>query len=78
LNLIHEVLSDGKSEDITFQPSVDIAQLSVSMVMKDLETFGSEGFKVDREGRFRNQWKVLIAYEDDFYEKNKDVLVKDL
>jgi hypothetical protein len=78
IKLIHEVLTDEKSEDITYQPSIDISKLSVSMVMKELETCGSEGFKVDKDGRFKKQWEVLTAYEEGFYEKNKDILVKDL
>jgi membrane protein len=78
IKLIHEVLTEEKSEDITYQPSIDISKLSVSTVMKELETCGSEGFKVDKNGRFKKQWEVLTAYEEGFYEKNKDILVKDL
>lgn len=78
LHFIHEEVTDEKSEDIGYQPSIDIAQLNVGMVMKRLITTGSEVFKIDKDHRFNNQWKVLQQYDEDFYEKSKTVLLKDL
>jgi len=78
IHLIHEELNDAKSEEIAYQPSIDIAQISVAMVMEKINTYGTEGFKIDKEKRFGNQWKVLMNYEDDYYDRMKDTLVKDL
>lgn len=78
LHLIHEELTDEKSEDVAYQPSIDIAQMSVAMVVDKLNTHGSEMFKVDKEHKFNNQWKTLLEYDEEFAEKMKDVLVKDL
>ncbi len=78
LNLIHEVLSDEKSEDIGFQPSVDICRLSVGLIMNRIETNGSEAFRIDKVRRFNPHWQILKDYEDDSFDKLSQILVKDL
>lgn len=78
LNLIHEEMNDKKSEEISYQPSIDIAQISVAMVINKLNTHGSEEFKVDKDHKFNKHWKALIQCEAEFNEKMNNVLVKDL
>lgn len=78
LNLLHEVLSDEKSEDIAFQPSIDIYQLSVGLVMNRIETNGSEAFRIDKIHRFNPHWQILKDHEDASFEKLNQILVKDL
>ena len=78
LNLIHEVVTDEKSEDITYQPSIDIAQLSVGLIMRRINTFGSEAFKIDKTHRFNKQWQLLENYEDISFDKLNETLVKDI
>jgi len=78
LNLLHEVLSDEKSEDIAFQPSIDIYQLSVGLIMNRIETNGSEAFRIDKIHRFNPHWQILKDHEDASFEKLNQILVKDL
>jgi membrane protein len=78
LALIHEDVTDEKSEEIAYQPSLDIAQITVSMVIHKINTYGSESFRVDKEHQFNKQWKALTDYEGTYDEKMKNVLVKDL
>ncbi len=78
LNILHEVLSDEKSEDIAFQPSIDIYQLSVGLIMNRIETNGSEAFRIDKVHRFNPHWQILKDHEDASFDKLSQVLVKDL
>ena len=38
IDLIHEVVTDQKSEDIGYQPSMDINQLNVAILLDRLDT----------------------------------------
>ncbi len=78
VELIHEVVTDEKSEHLCYQPSVDIHQLDVAMLLDRLSTFGSEDFKVDKDGEFQPQWKVLTDLQAEYYASEHNVLVKDL
>ncbi|MEG1562849.1 MAG: YihY/virulence factor BrkB family protein [Bacteroides sp.] len=78
INLIHEVVTDQKSESIAYQPSIDINQLNVALLLDRLDTFGSEDFKVDKDELFSGQWKALLASRAEYYKSAKTVLLKDL
>ncbi len=75
---IHEVVTDQKSEDIAYQPSIDINQLNVALLLDRLDTYGSEDFKVDKDEEFSEQWKVLLDSREEYYKKASKVLLKDL
>jgi tRNA-processing RNAse BN (EC 3.1.-.-) len=78
INLIHEVVSDTKSEDIIYQPSMDINKLNVGLLLNRIDTNGSEDFKVDKDEEFRNHWQTLIESRDLFIKRNSQILLKDL
>ena len=78
IHLIHEVVTDQKSEDIAYQPSIDINQLNVALLLDRLDTYGSEDFKVDKDEEFSEQWKVLLDSREEYYKKASKVLLKDL
>ncbi|NDV58275.1 YihY/virulence factor BrkB family protein [Bacteroides sp. 519] len=78
INLVHEVMSDEKSDDITYQPSMDINKLNVAVLLERLDSYGSEDFKIDTENEFKDEWKVLLDIRDDYYGKASNVLLKDL
>ena len=76
--LIHEVVTDQKSEDIGYQPSMDINQLNVAILLDRLDTYGSENFKIDKDEEFNDEWKVLTESREEYYKKASKVLLKDL
>ncbi len=78
IGLIHEVLSDKKSEEIGYQPSIAISKLSVGFLLDKIESYGSEDFKIDSKDVFSNEWKTLIAVKDFRDSKAGEVLLKDL
>lgn len=78
INLIHETVVDEKSEDIAYQPSMDINQLNVAILLDRLDTHGSEDFKIDREKAFNGEWQVLMKAKEDYYKNSSQILLKDL
>lgn len=78
INLIHEVVTDEKSEAIAYQPSMDINQLNVGILLDRLDTYGSENFKIDKDEEFSEEWKVLVDSREEYYKKTSKVLIKDL
>lgn len=78
INLIHEVQTDEKSEDITYQPSIDTSRLNVAIVLDRLDTYGSEDFKIDHENEFKDEWKILLDIKQDYYKNASSILLKDL
>lgn len=78
IGVIHEVANDRKSKEAAYQPSMDINQLSVGMVLHRLYTKGSENFKIDKEKEFGNEWKVLAESTKEYYSETCKVLLKDL
>lgn len=78
IDLIHEVVIDEKSEDIAYQPSMDINQMNVAILLDRLDTYGSENFKIDKDEEFSDEWKVLTDSREEYYKKASKVLLKDL
>lgn len=78
IELIHEVMTDEKSDDITYQPSMDVNQLTLAVLLQRLECSGSENFKVDREEEFLAEWKTVVKIKEEYYKKASTVLLKDL
>lgn len=78
LQLIHEVMTDKKSHEITYQPSIDIHQLSVALLMERLDTYGSENFKIDHNQKFLDEWQTLLQLKEEYYHSASKILLKDL
>lgn len=78
IKVLHEVMTDEKSEDIAYQPSMDIHKLNVALLLERLDTQGSEDFKIDKENEFSGQWKVLLDVREEYYKNAGKVLLKDL
>lgn len=78
IHLIHEVATDEKSEEIAYQPSMDVGQLSVGLLLNRLDCHGSEDFKIDTEQTYSHEWTVLMKARKAYFEQANDVLLKDL
>ena len=78
VELIHELVLDPKSEDIAYQPSIDINKLTVSLMMSRIETKGSENFKIKRNEDANHLWDVLTQCRKELLQKGDTFLLKDL
>lgn len=78
INLIHEVMTDEKSDAITYQPSMDINKMNVGMLLDRIDKYGSEEFKIDKDNEFSDEWKLLLDIKDEYYRSAGQILLKDL
>ncbi len=77
-----EIVSVLKSEDDTsndrYQPAMDINKLSLNFMESKIDHFGSEDFIVDTEVKYFNHWKEFMKSRACLYDREVDVLLKDL
>ncbi|MDH8700680.1 membrane protein [Dysgonomonadaceae bacterium PH5-43] len=76
LGIINEVKEQDESPN--YQPAIDINQITVSYLFEKIDRYGSENFKVDNKKQFLPEWETILNSRLDTFEKNKDLLVKDL
>lgn len=63
VDVIHETIIDNKTEEVGYQPSIDLESLTVSFVLNRINAQGSEDFKLDLEGEFKDQWETILRME---------------
>ncbi|MBP1593687.1 MAG: tRNA-processing RNAse, partial [Bacteroidetes bacterium] len=78
INLIHEVAEDTKSDNILYQPSIDINKINIELLLNRIDTNGSEDFKIDKDYEFGNHWQTLIKSRNFAKMENCAILLKDL
>jgi hypothetical protein len=78
INLIHEVAEDTKSDNILYQPSIDINKINIELLLNRIDTNGSEDFKIDKDNEFGNHWQTLIKSRNFAKMENCAILLKDL
>ena len=78
IHLIHEVVTDAKSDAVVYLPSLDINQLNVALLLDRLDTYGSEAFKVDKDKEFQEQWATLVTAREEYYKNSSKILLKDM
>ena len=76
INMIFETPVNDE-EDMAYLPSVDINKLNVAMLLKRLDTTGSEAFKIDRT-RYNTPWETLVKARENYYDNTSQILLKDL
>lgn len=59
-------------------PAMDIHQITVGLVIKRNDEYGSEDFKVDRDYLFSSEWRVLLESRREQIEKSEQVRLLDL
>ncbi len=75
VDLIHEVEEPGKRADTGYLPSVDVSGLTVRELLHRIYTYGSENFNIDQEGRFKEEWKAVLAEHDRINEEGDRLLI---
>ena len=78
VGLLNEISIDEKSDDICYQPGLDINKINVALLLDRLDSHGSEDFKIDIDKEYNHQWKALIEAKEAYYKKANSVLLKDL
>jgi len=78
LGIITEVHVDNDERVKHFQPALDIHQISVGFLWQKIDEYGSENFKIDTAGKFKNQWEVLLKTHRELINSGNELLLKDL
>lgn len=69
----------GTEERITYyQPAMDTNKLTVGYLLNQIDQCGSENFKIDTTGIFREEWSAILKSREDMLQGASDVLLKDL
>jgi membrane protein len=77
LNIIQQIVSDEVSAP-AFQPAFDVNKLTVGLLLKKIDEYGSENFKIDKSATFGNEWQTLLKYRDIAFDYGNNLLLKDL
>lgn len=77
LNIIIETPSENKI-DPAFIPALDINKISIAYLFNKVDTYGSEDFNIDINGKFCNEWNAITDIRKTIQEKEKNTLIKDL
>ena len=78
LNIIIEVNYGDDIRIVHYQPAIDVKQITVGYLMKKMDQYGSENFKIDTSKLFNNEWKALLKTREDMLASNDHILLKDL
>lgn len=77
VSVIIEVFNE-ENKDKTYQPAIDINQLSVSLLYNKVESFGSENFLNDRNELLDQFWHKTNALTLKSGKMSDDLLIKDI
>ncbi len=77
IHLVYEAVGDSKGQDISYLPGCDTNQLTVGMLLRKLDSAGSEAFNVDRE-QYSASWETLMEARKEYMRQNNQILLKDL
>jgi membrane protein len=78
MNILSEVYTGYDDRIVHYQPSIDINQISVGYLLRKIDEFGSENFKVDVSKTFKKEWNTLLKTREDLLKPNDNLLLKDL
>lgn len=75
--LLSEIHTDNNQEK-TYQPAMDIHQITIQLLFDRIGKLGSENFKVDKQKEFDGMWEKLEQFRQNVASKSNDLLIKDL
>ena len=78
LDIITEVLVENDERIVHYQPALDINKISIGFLLRKIDEYGSENFKIDTGQKFKEEWCALLKTREDMLEPNSEVLLKDL
>ena len=78
LQVISPTPSDEDDEIMAYQPAFDINLMSVKLLMKKIDAYGSENFRIDKDVAYSSHWDALMISRESFHNAEHDQLLKDL
>ena len=77
VHLLSEIYTESNQEK-SYQPAMDIHQMTIQLVFDKISTFGSENFKVNPKKEFDGMWEQLEQFRLKTVNHSSDLLIKDL
>ena len=77
VHLLSEIYTESNQEK-SYQPAMDIHQITIPLVFDKISTFGSENFKVNPKKEFDGMWEQLEQFRLKTVNHSSDLLIKDL
>lgn len=78
VSVLTEVVSGKKGKLKTYQPAIDINQLTVSLLFSKLEIYGSELFLTNKNELLDTFWQKTLDIKQRSEEHTEQILVKDI
>ena len=78
LEIISPTPSEEDEEIMAYQPAFDINLMSVKLLIKMIDCYGAENFKIDKDVEYNAHWNALMLSRESFYSDDNDKLLKDL
>ncbi|MDR0845442.1 MAG: YihY/virulence factor BrkB family protein [Tannerella sp.] len=78
IGVLIEVNDSEDERVIHYQPALDIHQISVGFLLRKIDEYGSENFKIDTGQTYRKEWQALLKTRSDMTVPNSNILLKDL
>jgi membrane protein len=78
LDIITEVRMEEDERIVRFQPALDINKISIGFLLRKIDEYGSENFKIDTGEKFKEEWQALLKTRKDMLDPSNGVLLKDL
>ena len=78
VSVLTEVVSGKKGKLKTYQPAIDINQLTVSLLFSKLEIYGSELFLTNKNDLLDTFWQKTLDIKQRSEEHTEQILVKDI
>jgi len=78
IGVITKVLKDKDERLAYYQPALDINKLTVGFLIKKIDEYGSENFKIDKDNTFCNEWQTLLKAREIMLDSSNSLLLKDL
>jgi len=78
LNIIRQVANERDERLAAYQPALDINKLTVGFLLKKIDEYGSENFKIDNTSAFSNVWQTLLKSRLAMFDYGNNLLLKDL
>lgn len=78
MNILIDVNLYNDDRIAHYQPAIDINQITVGYLLRKIDEFGSENFKIDVSKTFKKEWTTLLKTREDLLKPNDNLLLKDL
>lgn len=75
------IIVETPTEDMlvpAYVPAIDINKLTVGYLIKKINLYGSEDFKIDINAEFNSEWQHILDIEEQLVNAENNILIKDL